>query len=154
MTGRTLSHKHLGDKRQLREVIEAKADPWDAAYEWYALGMLATPAFASTENDRYPDARPTLVEEYLSAAYGKSGGVIHGRSATGPSSRRDGRASSSGSDTGRPDRGRLRSTHHRRGRRTLRYEPRHDLPTMERQDRTRGRRRDRTASIACRSRYR
>ncbi len=71
-TGKPLSPKNLGDQQQLREVIEAKADPWDAVADWYAMGMLATPAFASTENNRYPDARPTLVEEYLTASYGKA----------------------------------------------------------------------------------
>jgi nucleoside-diphosphate-sugar epimerase len=71
-TGKTLSHRNLGDEQQLREVIEAKTDPWDAVADWYMLGMLVTPTFASTENNRYADARPTPVEEYLTAAYGKA----------------------------------------------------------------------------------
>lgn len=71
-TGRSLSSKNLGDDQQLREAIEAKPDPWDALFEWYALAMLKTPVFASPENDRYPDARPTRVEEYLTTAYGDS----------------------------------------------------------------------------------
>ena len=72
VTGRTLTPKILGDERQLRDIIADKADPWDAVYEWYALGMLKTPTFASPENHRYEDAQPTLVEEYLTSAYGKA----------------------------------------------------------------------------------
>jgi uncharacterized protein YbjT (DUF2867 family) len=68
-TGKTLTPKILGGEQQLRDVIAAKADPWDAVYEWYALGMLKAPTFASTENSRYEDAQPTLVEDYLTAAY-------------------------------------------------------------------------------------
>ena len=70
VTGVTLNSKNLGDDQQLREAIEAKSDPWDALYEWYALAMLKTPVFASPENSRYQDAQPTRVEEYLTAAYG------------------------------------------------------------------------------------
>jgi hypothetical protein len=45
-----------------------KPTPWEAVFEWYALGMLKTPPFASPENNRYEDAQPTLVEEYLTSA--------------------------------------------------------------------------------------
>jgi hypothetical protein len=68
-TGKTLTPRILGDEQQLREVIATKADRWEAVYEWYALGMLTTPPFVSPENDRYKDAQPTLVEEYLTSAY-------------------------------------------------------------------------------------
>ena len=71
-TGRTLAPKILGDEQQLREVIAAKADPWEAVYEWYALGMLKTPPFAAPENHRYEDAQPTPVENYLTSAYKKA----------------------------------------------------------------------------------
>jgi hypothetical protein len=54
----------------LREAIEAKSDPWDAVYEWYVLAILKTTTFASPVDDRYPDARPTRVNDYLTAAYG------------------------------------------------------------------------------------
>ena len=68
-TGRTLTPQILGDEQQLRDVIATKDDPWDAVYEWYALGMLKAPTFATNENNRYEDAQPTLVEDYLTAAY-------------------------------------------------------------------------------------
>ena len=71
-TGKALRPKNLGDEHQLREVIAATANPWEAVYEWYALGMLVTPTFRSTENNRYADARPTTAEEYLTAAYGEA----------------------------------------------------------------------------------
>lgn len=31
--------------------------------------MLTTPPFSTTENDRYPDARPTTLRDYLDGAH-------------------------------------------------------------------------------------
>ncbi len=72
VTGKTLTSNVLGDEQQLRAVIAAKADPWEAVYEWYALGMLRTPTFANPENHMYADAQPTPVDDYLATAYGKA----------------------------------------------------------------------------------
>lgn len=60
-----------GSIDQLAQVIAAKggAGSWEAAMEWYFVGMLTTPPLTEIENDRYPDAKPTGLRDYLAAAY-------------------------------------------------------------------------------------
>ena len=60
-----------GSVDQLEQVIAAKggAGSWQAAMEWYFVGMLPTPPLSDLENDRYSDAKPTSLRDYLTAAY-------------------------------------------------------------------------------------
>ena len=72
VTGIVLEPVSLGDTESLRRAIAAKEDPWHAVMEWYSLAMLTTPPLTNVENDRYPDARPTNLHDYLARAYAKA----------------------------------------------------------------------------------
>ncbi|MFZ7088986.1 NmrA family NAD(P)-binding protein [Curtobacterium sp. RRHDQ10] len=67
VTGSTFSRERRGGEEDLRRTIETASNPWHAIGAWYNLSMLTTPPFATVENDRYPDARPSTFEEYLRA---------------------------------------------------------------------------------------
>jgi len=69
LTGRTFTRNVVGDAHSLRQVVAQAEDPWSVVMQWYALAMLTTPPFPTTENDRYPDARPTTVQDYLADAH-------------------------------------------------------------------------------------
>jgi uncharacterized protein YbjT (DUF2867 family) len=69
ISGATLTRTVLGTADDLRRIIAAAADPWSVVREWYFLSMLTVPPFPRTENDRYPDARPTGLHDYLTEAH-------------------------------------------------------------------------------------
>lgn len=69
ITGTVLRPVSMGDAASLRAAIAAKPNPWDAVMDWYALAMLTTPPFENPENNRYADARPTGLGDYLQTAY-------------------------------------------------------------------------------------
>ncbi len=64
ITGRTLTRNVLGSADDLRRIVAAAEDPWSVVMQWYFL-MLTTPPFPTNDNDRYPDARPTGLRDYL-----------------------------------------------------------------------------------------
>lgn len=68
LTGRTFTRNVVGDADSLRDIVAHAEDPWSVVMQWYVLAMLTTPPFPATENDRYPDARPTTVHNYLASA--------------------------------------------------------------------------------------
>lgn len=65
----TLSRNVLGSADDLRRIIARAGDPWSVVAEWYFLSMLTVPPFPTTDNDRYPDARPTGLHDYLVQAH-------------------------------------------------------------------------------------
>jgi len=65
ITGRTLTRNVLGSADDLRRIVAAAEDPWSVVMQWYFLAMLTTPPFPTNDNDRYPDARPTGLRDYL-----------------------------------------------------------------------------------------
>ncbi len=65
LTGTTLTRNVLGSAADLRRITAAAADPWSFVAQWYFLSMLTVAPFSSNENDRYPDARPTSLRDYL-----------------------------------------------------------------------------------------
>lgn len=69
ITGTTLTRTVLGSAEDLRHIVAAAEDPWSVIREWYFLSMLTTPPFPTTENDRYPDAHPTGLHDYLVQAH-------------------------------------------------------------------------------------
>lgn len=69
ITGRSLTRNVLGTADDLRGIVAAAADPWSVVMQWYLLAMLTTPAFPTNDNDRYPDARPTGLHDYLVQAH-------------------------------------------------------------------------------------
>lgn len=69
LTGRTLTRNVVGDADSLRETVARAEDPWSVVMQWYVLAMLTTPPFPTTENDRYPDVRPTTMHDYLAGAH-------------------------------------------------------------------------------------
>lgn len=69
LTGTTLTRKVLGSADDLRRITAAADDHWSVVPQWYFLSMLTTPPFPTTENDRYPDARPTNLHDYLVRAH-------------------------------------------------------------------------------------
>lgn len=64
-TGRTLARNNRGSVAELRTTVTEAQNPWSVMGEWYNLSMLTTPTFAVTANDRYPDAHPTSLGDYL-----------------------------------------------------------------------------------------
>lgn len=71
VTGQRVEPHPLGDEAELRSRIEARANPWDSLYDWYSLAMLSTPPLTEPDNERYDDAQPTTVADYLRSAYGE-----------------------------------------------------------------------------------
>lgn len=69
LTGRTFTRNVVGNVDSLREIVAQAEDPWSVVMQWYVLAMLTTPPFPTTENDRYPDARPTTVHDYLAGVH-------------------------------------------------------------------------------------
>ena len=69
LTGKTLTRNVLGSAEDLRALTASADDPWSVIPQWYLLTMLTVPPFPITENDRYPDARPTTLREYLREAH-------------------------------------------------------------------------------------
>lgn len=72
VTDRKLTRVRRGGEEDLRRQIETATNPWQAIGAWYNLSMITTPPFASTENDRYPDARPTAFADWVRAEYGST----------------------------------------------------------------------------------
>jgi len=69
LTGATLTRNVLGTAEDLRHLTANAADPWSVVPQWYFLSMLTAPPFPATENDRYPDAHPTSLRDYLDRAH-------------------------------------------------------------------------------------
>jgi NmrA-like family len=69
LTGITLTRNILGSADDLRRIVENADDPWSVVMQWYLLSMITLGPFPSNDNDRYPDARPTGLHEYLAAAH-------------------------------------------------------------------------------------
>jgi uncharacterized protein YbjT (DUF2867 family) len=69
LSGKTLAKTVLGSAEDLRQITRDASDPWSVVREWYFLSMLTVPPFPATDNDRYPDARPTGLRDYLTAAH-------------------------------------------------------------------------------------
>jgi uncharacterized protein YbjT (DUF2867 family) len=69
ITGATLTRTVLGNAEDLRRLVAAAEDPWSVVPQWYFLSMLTTPPFPTTDNDHYPDARPTTLHNYLEQAH-------------------------------------------------------------------------------------
>jgi hypothetical protein len=59
----------MGSADDLRRITRDAKDPWSVVQEWDFLSMLTVPPFPTTENDRYPDAHPMGLHEYLSNAH-------------------------------------------------------------------------------------
>lgn len=64
-TGQRVPRQSLGTLEQLADQLAAAGDPWSHVMEWYTLALMATPAFTTTDNDRYDDARPETVAAFL-----------------------------------------------------------------------------------------
>ena len=69
LTGTPLTRNIMGSAADLRAIVAAADDPWKVVQEWYFLSMLTTTPFATTDNDRYPNARPTSLRDYLTQAH-------------------------------------------------------------------------------------
>lgn len=69
ITGTGLTRTVLGSAEDLRRITAAADDPWSVVREWYFLSMLTVAPFPSTDNDRYPDAHPTGLHDYLVDAH-------------------------------------------------------------------------------------
>ncbi len=69
ITDTTLTRTVAGSAEDLRRITAAAQDPWSVVMRWYLLSMLTVAPFPTTDNDRYPDAHPTGLRDYLTAAY-------------------------------------------------------------------------------------
>lgn len=69
LTGTALRREVLGSADDLRRTTAAAEDPWTVVPQWYFLAMLTTPPFPTNDNERYADARPAGLREYLTAAH-------------------------------------------------------------------------------------
>ncbi len=69
LTGTTLTRTVLGSAEDLRRLTAAAGDPWSVVPQWYFLSMLTVAPFPTTDNDRYPDAHPTGLRDYLTSAH-------------------------------------------------------------------------------------
>ncbi|WP_410628330.1 NmrA family NAD(P)-binding protein [Amycolatopsis sp. cmx-8-4] len=69
LAGTTLTRNVVGDADDLRRITADAEDPWSVIQEWYLLSMLTVPPFPATDNERYPDVRPTGLHDYLVAAH-------------------------------------------------------------------------------------
>lgn len=66
-TGATVSRHNLGTVQQLEQQLRAAGDPWEHVMEWYSLALFSTPAFTTTDNDRYPSLTFTTLDDHLDA---------------------------------------------------------------------------------------
>ncbi|MEO7746160.1 MAG: hypothetical protein ABIV05_08030, partial [Actinomycetota bacterium] len=69
LTGTRLTRTVLGSVEDLRRIVAEADDPWSVIPQWYFLSMLTVPPFPTTENDRYPDAHPTPLVDWLADAH-------------------------------------------------------------------------------------
>ena len=69
LTATTLIRNVLGSAEDLRAIVENAEDPWSVVMQWYLLSMLTLGPFPGNDNDRYPDARPIGLHDYLTAAH-------------------------------------------------------------------------------------
>jgi nucleoside-diphosphate-sugar epimerase len=69
VAGMTLTRTVLGSAEDLRHIVADAEDPWSVVPQWYLLSMLTVPPFPTTDNDRYPDAHPTSLHDYLVDAH-------------------------------------------------------------------------------------
>lgn len=69
LSGKTLTRNVMGSADDLRRITADANDPWSVVQEWYFLSMLTVPPFPTNENDRYADAQPTGLHEYLADAH-------------------------------------------------------------------------------------
>ncbi len=69
LTGSRLTRQVLGSADDLRATTAAADDPWSVVPQWYFLSMLTVPPFPTNDNDRYPDAHPTGLRDYLTQAH-------------------------------------------------------------------------------------
>ena len=69
ITGTTLTRNVLGSADDLRRITAGADDPWSVVPQWYFLSMLTLAPFPTNENDRYPDAHPTGLHDYLVQAH-------------------------------------------------------------------------------------
>lgn len=70
IVGTTLTRNNAGSAEDLRQITADADDPWSVVMQWYLLSMLTVAPFPNTDNDRYPDAHPTGLRDYLRAAHG------------------------------------------------------------------------------------
>jgi uncharacterized protein YbjT (DUF2867 family) len=69
ITGSPLTRTVAGNTEDLRRITAAADDPWSVVMPWYLLSMLTIGPFPTTDNDRYPDAHPTGLRDYLLDAH-------------------------------------------------------------------------------------
>ncbi len=69
ISGTPLSRNVLGSVEDLRQITANADDPWSVLMQWYLLSMLTLAPFPTTDNDRYPDAHPAGLHDYLVAAH-------------------------------------------------------------------------------------
>ena len=69
LTGTPLTRIVLGSADDLRRITATADDPWSVVPQWYLLAMLTVAPFPTNDNDRYPDARPTGLRDYLAQAH-------------------------------------------------------------------------------------
>ena len=69
LTGTALTRTVLGSADDLRHITATADDPWSVVPQWYFLAMLTVAPFPTNDNDRYPDARPTGLRDYLTSAH-------------------------------------------------------------------------------------
>jgi hypothetical protein len=60
--------RSLGPVAELARTLGSAGDPWSHVMEWYTLALFTTPPFETTDNDRYPAARPGNLDDYLDRA--------------------------------------------------------------------------------------
>lgn len=63
--GQPLVRQQRGTIADLENLVATATNPWQAIGAWYNLAMLTTPPFTEVANDRYPDLRPTTLDDYL-----------------------------------------------------------------------------------------
>ena len=68
IAGTTLTRNVMGSADDLRRITAAE-DPWSVVPQWYFLSMLTVAPFPTNDNDRYPDAHPTDLHDYLVSAH-------------------------------------------------------------------------------------
>ncbi|WP_375424819.1 NmrA family NAD(P)-binding protein [uncultured Friedmanniella sp.] len=69
ITGRTLTRHVAGGVDDLRSTVASASDPWSVVQQWYLLSMLTVAPFPTNDNDRYPDAHPATLRDYLTHAH-------------------------------------------------------------------------------------
>jgi uncharacterized protein YbjT (DUF2867 family)/quercetin dioxygenase-like cupin family protein len=69
ISGTTLTRSVRGSVEDLRRITSEADDPWSVVPQWYFLSMLTVAPFPTNDNQRYPDARPTGLHDYLVEAH-------------------------------------------------------------------------------------